>query len=116
MLQGDPAGGQASSEAAKVSAALDGMTRGWFLGQEYWRGNGFLCAARRLGASNYMYRPSASTCRPWYLSVHFTLFDDEAERRLVPQNQGREASACHSNVFFILLLHTHGFYSHFCGD
>lgn len=55
-------------------------------GQGCWVGSGPLCS-QEFGARIYMHQPSTSTCHPSYLSMHLTPFDEEAERRPVPQKQ-----------------------------
>lgn len=70
LLQGDSVERQAGLEAAKASAALVGLTRGWGQGQGYRRGSAMGSSAQHFGARIHVYQPSTSTSHPWYLSVH----------------------------------------------
>lgn len=74
LLQGDSVERQAGSEAAKASAALVGLTRGWGQGQGYRRGSAMGSSVQHLGpesmCTNHQPQPPIpGTCQFTLLSL-----------------------------------------------
>lgn len=89
-LHGGLAEGWAGSEAAKVSAALVGPTRGWGSRAEMWEGQWVPLCSQQFGGQSPQV-PATFINLLSLVRVHFTLFSEEGGRRPVQQKQGQEA-------------------------
>lgn len=86
-LQGELVEGWAGSEAAKVPAALVGLNRGWGSREEILEGQWAPLCSQEFGGQNPQV-PATFINLLSLVPVHFTLFSEEGERRLVQQKQG----------------------------